>query len=112
MSMQKLIFLYSSPAGETALNAMLREYISSLAAEDGMKVMASFTRAIQKSSTGHAIRVWFNVDYSDELPEMAFLKRFLAAVPREDIFFARVGEKPDEVEEIGSYARMRPPEAE
>jgi predicted AlkP superfamily phosphohydrolase/phosphomutase len=109
MSKQKLIFLYSSPPGEAVLNAMLREHINSLAAKDGKKVVASFTRAIHKSPNGHAIRVWFNVEYSDELPEIVFLKRFLAAVPVEDIFFARIGEDPDDFEEIGSYTRRSLP---
>jgi hypothetical protein len=112
MSKQKLIFLYCSPSGEAALNAMMQEHTGPLTTEDRTEVWESFMRAIYKGPDGHVIRVWFDVEYSDTSPEMAFLKRFLAAVPTEDIYFARVGEEPDDVEEIGSYARIRLSEAE
>jgi len=112
MSKQKVIFLYTSPSGETLLNTLLQEYSNSLTKHDSTKVWESFMRAIYKCPEGHAIRVWFNVEYSDASPEIAFLKHFLTEAPEGDIFFARIGEEPEDVEEIGSYARIKLPGTE
>lgn len=112
MSKQKVVFLYSSPSGEEMLNTMMQEHIVWQTAEDRTKVLASFMRAIHKSPEGHTIRVWFDVEYSDTSPEVVFLKCFLSAVPEENIFFARIGEMKDDVEEIGNYTRMSLSEAE
>ncbi|CAK7026918.1 MAG: hypothetical protein DELT_02611 [Desulfovibrio sp.] len=112
MSKQKVVFLYCSPSGEAVLTAMLQEWLTDLTPDDGAKVLDWLSRAIYKSREGHSIRVWFGIDYSDDLPEVAFLKHFLAIVPETDIFFARFGEDPDDVEELGSYERINLPEAE
>lgn len=112
MSKQKVIFLYCSPSGEAALNAILREHISSLLAKDSTRIIESFMRAIYRSPEGHSIRVWFDVEYSDASPDIAFLKHFLTEAPEGDIFFARIGEEPEDVEEIGSYARIKLPGTE
>lgn len=110
MSIQKVIFLFCSPPGEAVLNTMLQEHTASMPPKDRMQVLESFTRAIHKSPDGHSIRVWFQVAYDDTAPQIAFLKRFLAHVSVDDIFFARFGEASNDFEEIGNYKRVRLPE--
>lgn len=110
MSKQKVIFLYCSPAGESRLNDMLQERIGSLPPKDGGKIVAFFANAIHKSPEGHSIRIWFDVKYPDSSPAPSVLEGFVKSTPVEEIFFARIGEEPDDVEEIGSYERMKLPE--
>jgi len=112
MSKQKVVFLYTSPAGEAMLNSMMQGHTSSRTEEDRTKAWESFMRAIHHTSDGHFIRVWFGVEYSEGSSAMAFLKRCLAAAPAEDIYFARFGENPDDVEEIGTYASLKRREVE
>ncbi len=110
MSRQKVMFLYCSPSGETVLNTMMREYTQTLTAEKSAQALEPFMRAIHKSRKGHSIRVWFNVDYGDTSPGTAFFKRFLAKVSEDDIYFARFGQQPDDVEEIGRYESIQLPD--
>lgn len=112
MPMQKVVFLYCSPAGEEKLKTLLKERADSLAASDSDREFTFFSRSVHDGLAGHCFRIWFRVRYPDPSPGTAALEQFVHSTPEKEFFFARFGETPEDCEEKGFYERMELPEKE